>query len=228
VNLGQRIYRSIRSFIAPRSRSAFGAMPYTEFTFAALGRVAKAAGVVQPAHIEVAQRLMQDLGFGATDRRHAIRCFAAGKNPAFDLAPLARACRETANDRDVLNELALESLCTMAWAIGAPSADSSSELTRTAGLLGIDAPAVHAAEQRVAEFRRRQMPLALRQAYLLLGVDHRADDTELKLAYRRLMSRHHPDKFAADPDPEQARHASENSAAIRSAFELIRASRTDV
>jgi len=71
VNLGQRIYRVIRSFIAPRSRSAFGAMPYTEFTFAALGRVAKAAGVIQPAHIEVAQRLIRDLGFGATDRRHA-------------------------------------------------------------------------------------------------------------------------------------------------------------
>lgn len=228
MNLGQRIFRSIRSLIEPRSRSAFGAMPYTEFTFAALGRVAKAAGVVQPAHIEVAQRLIRDLGFGATDRRHAIRCFAAGKSPTFDLAPLARACRETENDRDVLNELALESLCAMAWAIGTPSANCHSELTRTAGLLGIDSPAVSAAEQRVAESPRRKMPHELRQAYLLLGIDHRADDAELKLAYRRLMSRHHPDKFAADSDPEQARHASENSTAIRSAFELIRASRTDV
>ena len=53
------------------------------------------------------------------------------------------------------------------------------------------------------------------------------DLAELKLAYRRLMSRHHPDKFAADSDPELARHATENSAAIRSAFELIRASRSD-
>ena len=203
-------------------------MPYTEFTFAALGRVAKATGVVQPAHIDVAQRLMRDLGFGATDRRHAIRCFGAGKNPAFDLMPLALACRETANDRDVLNELALESLCAMAWATGSPNANCRDELTRTAGLLGIDSPAVHAAEQRVAEYQRRQMPPELRQAYLLLGVDHRAGDAELKLAYRRLMSRHHPDKFAADSDPDQARHASENSAAIRSAFELIRASRSDV
>ncbi len=228
MNLGQRVYRSIRSFIAPRSRLAFGAMPYTEFTFAALGRVAKATGVVQPAHIDVAQRLMRDLGFGATDRRHATRCFGAGKNPAFDLMPLALACRETANDRDVLNELALESLCAMAWATGSPSANCRDELARTAGLLGIDSPTVHAAEQRVADCQRRQMPPELRQAYLLLGIDHRAGDAELKLAYRRLMSRHHPDKFAADSNPDQARHASENSAAIRSAFELIRASRSDV
>ena len=202
-------------------------MPYTEFTFAALGRIAKAAGVVRPAHIAVAQRLMGDLGFSTADRRRAIRCFAAGKNPNFDFAPLARTCGETSDDRDVLNELALESMCAMAWAAGTPSAGCRSELVRLAELLRIDSAAVSAAEERVADFLRRQMSLDLRQAYQMLGVDHRADDAELKLAYRRLMSRHHPDKFAADSDPELARHATENSAAIRSAFELIRASRSD-
>ncbi len=203
-------------------------MPYTEFTFAALGRIAKAAGVVLPAHIDVAQRLMADLGFGASDRRRAIRGFAAGKHPDFDLSTLARACRETKEDRDVLNELALESLCAMAWASGAPNAACRSELLRTASMLGVDAATLHAAEVRVEEFQRRQMPLHLRQAYQVLGVDHRVSDAELKLAYRRLMSRHHPDKSASDPDPERARRASENSAVVRSAFELIRASRNGV
>ena len=96
-----------------------------------------------------------------------------------------------------------------------------------ASLLGIDSGALQAAEARVDDFQRRQMPLKLRQAYQMLGLDRDADDRELKLAYRRLMSRHHPDKVAADADSERVRHASENSAASRSAFELIRASRND-
>ncbi len=226
MSIAKRLVQSIRS-LAPflGSRAANRALPYTEFTFAALGRIAKASGVVRPTHIGLAQRLMNDLGFSAADRRRAILCFNAGKHPNFDLLPLAQACREISDDRTVLNELALESLYMMACCDGPPNAACRSELTRLASLLGVDATAVQAAEARVADYLVRQMPLNLRQAYQMLGVDHRIGDAELKLAYRRLMSRHHPDKRAAAGDAEQARHASENSVAIRNAYDLIRASR---
>ena len=48
MTLSKRILQSLRALIAPFSRSPSGAMPYTEFTFAALGRIAVAAGGCAP------------------------------------------------------------------------------------------------------------------------------------------------------------------------------------
>jgi DnaJ like chaperone protein len=228
VSIAKRFARVIRTLLAPLTRPAVRAMPYAQFTFAALGRIAKASGNVRPAHIHHAQRLMFDLGFGADDRRRAIVWFEAGKKPEFDFAPLALDCRNTVGDRDVLNEMALESLCVIAWAEGPPNADCRRELERLARLLGIDTQELTAAETRVADYQRRQLPIGLRRAYQLLGVDHWVDDDQLKLAYRRLMSRHHPDKLGAAADARDAQHARENSVAIRDAYDLIRASRNAV
>jgi DnaJ like chaperone protein len=223
--------KSIRTRLAsilgstPASRRV---MPYTEFTFAALGRLAKASGVVRPVHIELAQRLMRDLGFGPDDRRRAILLFDYGKRPDCDFVPLSIACRKTLEDRDVLNEMALESLCVMAWAEGPPKAECRRELERLAALLGVRARQLQSTEARVAEHKRQQLPAPLRQAYQVLGVDHWIDDAELKLAYRRLMSRHHPDKLGATVDTRELEEARENSIAIRDAYDFIRANRNSV
>ena len=203
-------------------------MPYTEFTFIALGRIAKSAGVVRRTHIDVAQRLMADLRLDARDRTLAIAWFDSGKTPEFDFAPLARACRETRNDRAVLNEMALESLCIMAWVEGPPDPPCRHELERLAVLLGIGTLQLRAAESRAVEHQRRQLPLDLRQAYQMLGVEHWVDDAELKLAYRRLMSRHHPDKLGTAAGVREAQHAGENSIAIRKAYDFIRETRRSV
>ena len=53
-----------------------------------------------------------DRSRGACDRRRVIRCFAAGKYPDFDFSSLARACRETKQDRARrfrLNRVAIDS-----------------------------------------------------------------------------------------------------------------------
>ena len=204
---------------------ALRAMPYTEFTFAALGRIAKATDAVQPAHIDEARRFMRDLGLAVPDQRRAIGWFNAGKDPDFDFAAKARACREIDADRAVLDALAIEAMCLMAWAVGTPTASRRGEFERLAALLGAAPADLAAAEARVAEHRWRNLPAELRRAYALLDVDHLIGDDELKLAYRRLMSRHHPDKLGAAADPALARRARENSVAIRAADDLIRANR---
>lgn len=168
---------------------------------------------------------MTDLGFRANDRRRAIEWFTSGKNPEFDFASLAQACRQTVDDRDLLNAMSLESLCLMAWTNGPPDKTCRHELERLAGLLGLQPPDIDAAAIRVTDYQRRQMPGDLRRAYELLGVDHWVDDAELKLAYRRLINRHHPDKLGGTADTNQTRNAGENSIAIRAAFDLIRANR---
>jgi len=222
----RRIVRPVRKLLAPLTGSRTPARPYTRFTFASLGRIAKASGAVRAAHIRCAEQLIADLGFGAQDRRYAVAEFDAGKRSDFDFGPLARACHATPEDRDVLNELALESLCAMAWALGPPNDPCRAELLRLCGLLGIATPLIEAAAMRVNDYQRRRLPLNVQQAYQLLGLDHWADDAQLKLAYRRMIGRHHPDKLGVEASQRDTVRAREKSVAIRAAYELIRESRT--
>ena len=59
-------------------------------------------------------------------------------------------------------------------------------------------------------------------AYTVLGVYPTADDSEVKRAYRRLMSQHHPDKLVAKGLPEEMmKLATERSQEIRRAYERV-------
>ena len=51
-------------------------------------------------------------------------------------------------------------------------------------------------------------------------------DAELVKSYRRLMSRHHPDKLKANGLPDSMlEHAKQRTQAIREAYELLREQR---
>lgn len=60
----------------------------------------------------------------------------------------------------------------------------------------------------------------------MLGVEESASDAELKKAYRRLMSQHHPDKLVAKGLPEEMmRIAKEKTQEIQAAYDLIKQQR---
>ena len=60
------------------------------------------------------------------------------------------------------------------------------------------------------------------EAYQALGVNASSSDREVKQAYRRLMSQHHPDKLIAQGVPEDmVRVATEKSQEIRAAYDTI-------
>jgi DnaJ like chaperone protein len=62
----------------------------------------------------------------------------------------------------------------------------------------------------------------LSDAYTALGVDASASDREIKRAYRKLMSQHHPDKLIAQGVPEDMlKVATEKSQEISAAYDLI-------
>jgi DnaJ like chaperone protein len=64
---------------------------------------------------------------------------------------------------------------------------------------------------------------SLSQAYKVLGLDEQASDAEIKRAYRKLMSEHHPDRLAAKGVPEEMiRVATERSAEISTAYDMIK------
>ena len=67
---------------------------------------------------------------------------------------------------------------------------------------------------------------SLDDAYETLGVSPDAPDNEVKLAYRRLMSRHHPDKLAARGLPEEMmRAATERTQQVKAAWETVKTAR---
>jgi DnaJ like chaperone protein len=77
---------------------------------------------------------------------------------------------------------------------------------------------------RSREHPRGLYPLA--DSYAELEVDPSASDQEITKAYRRQMSRHHPDKLVANGLPESmAQVAKEKTQQIQEAYEAIRAAR---
>ena len=67
----------------------------------------------------------------------------------------------------------------------------------------------------------------LADAYTALGVTPYASPAEIKLAYRKLISKNHPDKLAARGLPESMRAvAEERSREINSAYDLIKDARS--
>lgn len=68
--------------------------------------------------------------------------------------------------------------------------------------------------------------LSMAQAYAILGVEAQSSDADIKRAYRRLMSQHHPDRLVAKGLPEEMiKAATEKTQQIRRAYEKIKALR---
>ena len=74
--------------------------------------------------------------------------------------------------------------------------------------------------------RRTHGEEGLAQAYKGLGLEASASDREVKLAYRRLMNRHHPDKLSARGLPDAMLEvAKEKTSEIGKAYDVIKARR---
>ena len=68
--------------------------------------------------------------------------------------------------------------------------------------------------------------LSEQEAYAVLDVSAHASDAEVKKAYRRLMSQHHPDKLVSKGLPEEMMElAKEKTQEIRAAYDAVKKSR---
>ena len=194
--------------------------------FSVMGHVAKADGKVTADEIASGESIMAQMRLDPQQRKAAIELFNQGKQTDFPLrAVLAQFLRECHRRRSLVQVfLEIQIATAMAdgtlhpaerriiLAIGADLGFSQAEIEH---LFSLGAPPAAPDSGR-----------SLAQAYETLGVAQDATEAEVKKAYRRLMSQHHPDKLIAKGLPEEMiRVATDKTQRIKSAYEQIRESR---
>jgi DnaJ like chaperone protein len=225
---------------APRGQSSLSiADEFFRTTFELMGHVAKSDGRVTEAEIDAARRLMHELKLGPPEINVAIECFRTGKATAYDAELSVERLREACGQRyDVLRAF-MELQLRAALAGNGMSPPARAILMRVAerlGMSGVEFAFMEAslrARQRAqgaagagAGARRGAAAGSLAECYAELEIDAGKTDQEVIKAYRRQMSRHHPDKLVANGLPESmAQVAKEKTQRIQEAYEEIRAAR---
>ncbi len=203
-------------------------------TFELMGHVAKSDGRVSESEIDAARRLMLELNLGSAEIAHAIACFRTGKAASYNVELAIERLREVCGLRHDLLRAFIELQLRAALAGNGMPPTARTILTRVAerlGMSGLEFARMEAAlrargqaRSAAAGDRSRGKPLAA--CYAELEVEQSATDQEVTKAYRRQMSRHHPDKLVANGLPESmAQMAKEKTQRIQEAYEEIRAAR---
>jgi DnaJ like chaperone protein len=208
-------------------------------TFELMGHVAKSDGRVSEAEIDAARRLMHELNLGPREISIAIACFRAGKSAAFDAELGVERLREACGQRYDLLRAFMELQLRAALAGNGLSPPARAILTRVAERLGMSGLEFAYMEAALRARQRMHGTSAgagrngasagagsLAECYAELEVDANITDQDVTKAYRRQMSRHHPDKLVANGLPESmAQMAKEKTQRIQEAYEEIRAAR---
>ncbi len=212
-------------------------MAFFTATFAVMGRVAKADGRVSADEIELARAVMQQMDLDEEKRQAAIALFNQGKQADFPLDDVLDQFRRECHRRNTLIQMFIEIQIQAAYADGRKDPAEEQLLLRICEHLGIPEFAFrrlekmilaerHAAGTAGGEPGSRPAAGSLEDAYAILNVSPDASEAEIKRAYRRLLSQHHPDKLVAKGLPEEMmKLAAQKTHEIRQAYEQVKAAR---
>jgi len=207
---------------------------FLDVTFAVMGALSKADGVVTRDEIQAAHGVFDMLRLSSEQRDKAKAAFNRGKSPDFDLdAEIDRLKGTVGFGRGPLLRLFLQLQCMAVVADGQVHEAEHAMLVRIAQRLGLTEADVAQLEALLrvsaagAAGPGAVPPQArLDDAFTALGLAVNASDEDVKRAYRRLMSQNHPDKLASKGLPESMRQvAEERTREINVAYELIKESR---
>ena len=217
-------------------------MAFFTATFSVMGHIAKSDGRVTPAEIEAARGIMSRMELPDELRRTAIRLYNEGKRAEFPLDATLEQFRSECQRRYSLFRVFVEIQLEAALADGALHGPEERLLLHLCERLHFSRFEFYAikarmeAERRFAQsgrqrhWGRRDAALSsepsLADAYSVLGLNSSAAEADIKRAYRRLMSQHHPDKLVAKVMPDSmVRIATDKTQKIRKAYEVITKSR---
>lgn len=201
-------------------------------TFQVMGHAAKADGRVTEQEIDAARDAMRRFSLSERDMRLAVDFYTEGKRADFPLDEVLREFRAAATGRVDLCRLFLQIQLEAALQGDGLNPASRAVFSRMCSALGISAIEFAALE---AMLRMRGQPGTgaqrpasdrLADAYQVLGVRPETSDSDVTLAYRRLVSQSHPDKLVASGLPESMIEAAhERTRRVLEAYELVRKQR---
>lgn len=207
---------------------------FSKTIFAVMGHLAKIDGRVTPQEITFAKLIMQELGLSQRQRELAEAYFKQGKNPAYDLKDNILALRKACVNKPQLITIFID-ITYRAAKVKGLTIKKQKSLDIILNYLGF-APLneqfnfyedfsyqkhrqQHSSKQNHGQSKPHH---ALDHAYGILAVAPEANKQEVKRAYRKLLSLHHPDKLIAQGLPEaQIKRANEKTQKIVKAYEEI-------
>jgi DnaJ like chaperone protein len=217
-------------------------------TFRVMGHIAKADGRVSEQEIASARAIMHVLRLNEAQIHAAIGYFTEGKQTGFDVEAALRRLRAAIAPYPDLAQFFMEIELQAALAGNGLPPLVRARLKRLGAIIGVSA-ADFARLESMLRFRMgvgagnggyqaydSYGPAAgaaqaahqerLAQAYSVLAANPSMSDEQITKAYRRQMSRHHPDKLMANGLPESMlERAKERAQQIQAAYELIREQR---
>lgn len=205
---------------------------FLEAVFVLMGKLAKADGHISKDEINHVEDFIGKMGMTSEHKQLAIQQFkqgSAANDAEIDavLAGFLASCGQTLH----LKQALLMYLIVMALADNSLDLAEEAFLEKVALRLGYQqAEFKQLLEMVLNQSRfsqgRPRSESSLVEAYKALGVAKDSTDQELKRAYRKLMSQHHPDKLMGQGLPEDMiKVATERAKEIKLAYDLVKESR---
>ncbi|HEY5701775.1 MAG TPA: co-chaperone DjlA [Gammaproteobacteria bacterium] len=209
-------------------------MAFFTATFSVMGHLSKSDGRVTRDEIALASDIMSQLGLNPEMKDFAKRLFAEGKRQDFPLDDVLNQFRRECRGSTHLLRMFIEIQLQAAYADGRVHPREREILQTLCQRLHLTRAEFEQIENLVRagiHYRESAAPggsgqLTLDEAYSVLNVRRKCNDAEVKKAYRRLMSQHHPDKLVAKGLPEEMmKLATEKTQEIKAAYERVKADR---
>lgn len=202
--------------------------------FGCMGHLAKSDGRVSEDEIRAARLIMHRLGLNPSQVRRAIGWFDDGKKPGFPILQTVREVRRSSGRSQGKRTLFLRLLLEVVLAKDSLRRAERALLWRICTELDIGRVELAQLEAMIRAqkgFKRSPAGDAdaarVRGAYRALGVSPDASNDDIKKAYRRLMSRNHPDKIAGNnPSANDIATAERRTREVRGAYEMLKARRS--
>ena len=205
-------------------------MAFYTAAFSVMGHLCKADGQVSQDEIKLARRVMLEMDMDSQLQQVAITLFKQGKANDFPLQAVIGQFKKVVGYQPNLYRMFLEIQIMAAYADDVMHPEERRLLEKICDLLGMSRQDLdHLCIMISNHFARGTQSgktTSLAEAYTLLGVEKDAPEAEVKRAYRKLISRHHPDKLASKGLPEEMmKVATQRTHEIRQAYEQIKKAR---
>ncbi|MCC5791571.1 MAG: co-chaperone DjlA [Legionellaceae bacterium] len=225
---------------------------FFQTTFLVLGYIAKVDGRVSQQEIQMAKGLMDEMRLNSAQKSEAKRLFNKGKETSFNLGRALTMLKENCHDNPDLLRLFLDIQYRAAQIDGLSQAkiDALNTIFQRMGFAPLyrqyqfyedftQQYQKQRNEQQQSQYQQdyqrshhhssyqqASRHTSLAQAFAILEIPETASKAEVKRAYRRLMSRNHPDKLIAQGLPEEMiKMATHKTQTISKAYDQICASK---